>query len=246
MKNTKKYAALLLAALLLPVMLTGCSGSGSNTGVWIAVIVMVFIAVFSATSGIVYLVLQKVLPPEKPAARTRRPRAYSSDDFDSTTTVHGMDRARPVYTANNTAPRTTPTSNGVWVCPRDKSRNTGPYCTVCGGNRPAAPRPAARPAGEGTASQRPARPQATPTVNQQTVRPYSAPDMANQQRGSQQPAAPVYRNPAPQEEVREYRGAFARPAQSEPSALDTDFDSEVDSELLEAIFREAAQGSDEE
>lgn len=34
--------------------------------------------------------------------------------------------------------------------------------------------------------------------------------------------------------------------ESQPSSLNVEFDSGVDSEFLEAIFREAAQGNDEE
>lgn len=248
MKKIKKYAALLLTALLLTATLTGCAASGSNAGVWIAVIVMVFIAVFAATSGIVYLVLQKILPPEKPAARPRRVREYA--DFDETPRSY----AAPV-----------PRSDGkpAWVCPRDKSRNTGPYCTVCGCKRPVPPRPASQP--ESSAQQRPARAQSTPAASQQAPRRPASPAYEAEQSGfarqqfqkPQQPQAPVQRAPAPQpEEVPEYRGAFARPAKSEPpmpdvtesqpSSLDVVFDSGVDSEFLEAIFREAAQGNDEE
>lgn len=266
MKRITKYAAMLLTALFLTATLTGCSASGSNAGVWIAVIVMVFIAVFAATSGVVYLVLQKILPPEKPAARTHRAREYVSDIFDEDTVC------RPVNPA-----RSATGSGSVWVCPRDKSRNTGPYCAVCGGKRPVPPRPAVRPGEDGSAPQRPIRaPQGASGVNQQPPRttgsPYGAeqPGYADQQfRKPQQPPAPVRRSPdpAPQEEVQEYRGAFARPAKSEPpaqdaavrsepspldearskpSALDAELNFDVDSELLEAIFREAAQGNDEE
>lgn len=256
MKKIKKYAALLLTALLLTATLTGCAASGSNAGVWIAVIVMVFIAVFAATSGIVYLVLQKILPPEKPAARPRRVREYA--DFDETPRSYA-------------APQAVPRADGksVWVCPRDKSRNTGPYCTVCGCKRPVPPRPASQ--SEGVGQQRPARAQSAPAASQQAPRrpasPYEAEQsgFARQQfQKPQQPQAPVQRNPAPvqrapapqPEEVPEYRGAFARPAksvpptpdvtESQPSSLDVEFDSGVDSEFLEAIFREAAQGNDEE
>lgn len=242
MKKSTKYAALFPAALLLSTLLTGCSGGGANAGVWIAVIVMVFIAVFSATSGIVYLVLQKVLPPEKPAARTRRPREYDYDDQEA-------GQYRPARPASAARPGNQAAASGVWVCPRDKSRNTGPYCSVCGGSRPAAPRPAPRPVAEAPAAQRPARPQSTPDAGQQAPSPRPNPyetEAAYQQPKPQQPA---YRSPAPAQqpaEKPEYRGAFVRQPQSEPSALDTDFDSDIDSELLEAIFREAAQDDGEQ
>ena len=142
------------------------SSSGSNTGVWIAVTVMVFIAVFSATSGVVYLVLQKLLPPEKAAPKSRRSQDYDYDDFQSPKPVAprptGSPQARPV----NSAPRSS-AENGMWICPRDKSRNSGPYCTVCGSNRPTAPRPvrtnpaAQRPQGAGSQTGRSDRAQAS-------------------------------------------------------------------------------------
>lgn len=279
MKKTSKYAALSLAALLLSTMLTGCSGSGSNAGVWIAVIVLVFVAVFSATSGIVYLVLQKVLPPEKPAAQRRQPRHYNYDDREDGRyqSVRRTNNTRPVSNphpgnnprpVNNTAPQAG--ADGVWICPRDKSRNTGPFCTVCGGNRPAAPRPAARPTPEN--AQRPARPQTMadrpqnvpaaqqPQRPQQTQRTQTnAYETAPTDYGYREPAyQPASRSASPVQQTAErpaerpeYRGAFMRqpqsppPAQSAPSVLDTDFDSGVDSEFLESLFREVAQGNDE-
>ena len=235
------------------------SSSKSNTGVWIAVTVMVFIAVFSATSGVVYLVLQKVLPQEQPVSR--RPRAREEDyDYEE----FQAPRPTPPRPTGSAAPR--PSANsGVWICPRDRSRNTGPYCSVCGANRPTAPqRPQNSQQG---VRQNPARPQgpgsfvrpqqSNPPVQQPTpARPQQAPARPQQAAPvrPQQPAAPVYRStpqqpaqpadwqmipemeqtPAPE---KEYRGRFARretPEQPE----------EVDSELLAAIFREAAEGSD--
>lgn len=297
MKKTKKIAALLLAVLLLASLLAGCgskqcvwcgktirgsghntdagyvcddcygslsgvssaaSGSSSNTGVWIAVIVMVFIAVFSATSGVVYLVLQRVLPPEKPRSRVVRTPDYDYDDFEPA----APSNPRPVSTP---APRT---SGGMWVCARDGSRNTGPYCTVCGAKRPAAPRPS----GEAPASQRgpvasqqarpqTSRPQSAPGANQQATRPrtsYETEETAGFPRQAspvqqRQPAAPAFRNPEPaqptsapiqsapatQASEKPYRPRFARqetPVEEEP---------EYDSEILAAIFREAAKDPEE-
>lgn len=231
MKKTYRNAALLLAALLQTMLLTGCSGS--NTGVWIAVIVMVFIAVFSATSGVVYLVLQKLLPSEKPAPRTRRTREVEYE-------TPSRPQYPPSRPANRTGSQPASGTNGVWICPRDKSRNTGPYCTVCGSNRPMAPRSASRPAGQNAAAQRPVKTQSPPV--QQSASYDTKPAGFTRQEPQN-----TYRAPAPAHQPvqkPEYRGAFVRQPQSEPSVLDTDFDSDVDSELLEAIFREAAQGSD--
>ena len=296
MKKTKKIAALLLALLLLASLLAGCgskqcvwcgktirgsghntdagyvcddcysslsgvssaaSGSSSNTGVWIAVIVMVFIAVFSATSGVVYLVLQRVLPPEKHHSRVVRTPDYDYDDFEPAVPSN----PRPVSTP---APRTT---GGMWVCARDGSRNTGPYCTVCGAKRPAAPRPS----GETPASQRgpvagQARPQAprsqsAPGANHQAPRPrtsYDTEETAGYPRQTppvqqRQPAAPAFRNPEPVQPQRApiqsvptapasekpYRPRFAR--QETPVEEETEYDSEI----LAAIFREAAKDPEE-
>lgn len=296
MKKTKKIAALLLAVLLLASLLAGCgskqcvwcgktirgsghntdagyvcddcysslsgvssatSGSSSNTGVWIAVIVMVFIAVFSATSGVVYLVLQRVLPPEKPRSRVVRTPDYDYDDFEPA----APSNPRPVSTS---APRN---AGGMWVCARDGSRNTGPYCTVCGAKRPAAPRPS----GETPASQRgpvasqqarpqSSRPQSDPGANQQAPRPrtsYDTEETAGYPRQTppvqQQPAAPTFRNPKPAQpqsapiqsapaapaSEKPYRPRFAR---QEPSVEE---EPEYDSEILAAIFREAAKDPEE-
>ena len=230
MNSIRKYAALAQTALL-AMLLTGCSGSGSNAGVWIAVIVMVFIAVFSATSGIVYLVLQRVLPPEKPKRTTRRAQNYDYDDREP-------ERYQPARSPRtNAAPQGAPAANGVWICPRDRSRNTGPYCAVCGGNRPVAPRPSANQA---------QRPEQSAPVRPQPNRAQNV--EFDDQKPVRQPAPPAYTPPVVQpEEKPEYRGAFARPAGQEPEPLDFDFDADsgVDSELLEAIFRQAAEGEDE-
>ena len=229
------------------------SGSSSNTGVWIAVIVMVFIAVFSATSGIVYLVLQRVLPPEKPSSRTIRTPDYDDEDFEAITPP----APRPVSTP---APRTT---GGMWVCTRDGNRNSGPYCAVCGAKRPAAPRPSGtnpapqRPAAAGQANRQaqPARPQSQQAARGryagETEETLTNPRQAApvQQRQSRTPApwdvqpaqpqsAPRQSAPAAQTEEKPYRPRFARrePVTEEP---------EVDSELLAAIFREAAKDPEE-
>lgn len=271
MRKVRKIFALLLTLALLMALLAGCgsktcvwcgksfSGSGhntdagiicdacystlsgaaasgrgsSNTGVWIAVIIMVFIAVFSATSGIVYLVLQKLLPPQQPAPRSRRVET-DDDDFEA---------PRP---AAPVAPRA---DSGVWICPRDKSRNTGPYCAVCGGYRPTAPRQnpqgthpnmsaqgqnPARPAGTGAYGSRPQQPAAQPR-QQPPVSDYRRPEP--QTRQPVQPEPRQYQ-PAVEEPQKEYKGRFAR-REPEPE------EAEVDSELLAAIFREAAKDPEE-
>ena len=277
MRKVTKISALLLTLALLTALLAGCGSktcvwcgksfsgsghntdagiicdacystlsgaaasgqSGSNTGVWIAVIIMVFIAVFSATSGIVYLVLQKLLPPEKPAPR-RRPVETNDDDFEA---------PRPAV-SRPAAPVTPRAEGGVWICPRDKSRNTGPYCAVCGGYRPTAPRQnpqgtrpnmsaqgqnPARPSGTGAYGGRPQQPAAQPR-QQMPVSDYRMPE--SQTRQPVQPETRQYQ-PAAQEPQKEYKGRFARrePEPEEP---------EVDSELLAAIFREAAKDPEED
>ena len=220
-------------------------------------VVVVFIAVFSATSGVVYLVLQRVLPPEKPRSRVVRTPDYDYDDFEPA----APSNPRSVSTS---APRN---AGGMWVCARDGSRNTGPYCTVCGAKRPAAPRPS----GETPASQRgpvasqqarpqSSRPQSDPGANQQAPRPrtsYDTEETAGYLRQTppvqQQPAAPAFRNPKPAQpqsapiqsapaapaSEKPYRPRFAR---QEPSVEE---EPEYDSEILAAIFREAAKDPEE-
>ena len=255
MRKMKKLSALLLVLLLLAAVLAGCgskkcvwcgksfsgaghdtgsgyvcddcyyslsggsaSSSGSNTGVWIAVTVMVFIAVFSATSGIVYLVLQKLLPPEKPAPRRRV--ETDEDDFE---------------TPRSAAPAAPRAEGGVWICPRDKSRNTGPYCAVCGGYRPTAPRqtPQGTRLNVSAQGQNPTRPSGTygARPQQPTAQPRQQMPVSDYRRP--EPQARQHQ-PAAEEPQKEYKGRFAR---REPEPEET----EVDSELLAAIFREAAK-----
>lgn len=233
MKNQGKKFAFLAALLSLSILLTGC-GAGSNTGVWIAIIVMVFIAVFAATSGVVYLVLQKVLPPEEEQPHAARPAQHRSEEIDD---VGRRPLLRP------TAQTAVQNRGGEWICPRDHSRNTGPYCIACGASRPqkqAAARPAQ--ASRTVRSEEEARyaPQSrqsyAPTGTTQTRTQPAAPAGTTQTRT--QPAAPQ------QEQV--YTGKFARkepqPVQEESIAGE----SEYDAELLAAIFREAEQGDSEE
>lgn len=262
MKKMKRTIALLLAMLVLAALLGGCSskqcawcgksirGSGndtgagyvcddcysslsagaapvktsSNTGVWIAIVVMVFIAVFSATSGVVYLVLQKKLAP--PVRRI--PRAVEPEYDD-------IAMERPRLAPRPAAPRT---PAGGWICPRDRTRNTGPYCTTCGADRPTAPvqnLPRQRPA------QSPSRPAADTYAAEavQRANRQAAPAQRPAPRVPQEPAPqqrPPVRPAPPEEPVKKpYTPRFAAPqkrVEQEP---------ETESEILAAIFREVAK-----
>lgn len=244
MRNTKKIISL-LAMLLLAVGLTGCGSSSSgNTGIWIAVTVMVFIAVFSATSGVVYLVLQKLLPPEKPKGKIRRAEEYDYDDLEPeksapprpSISAQRRPAANPQPHQATQAPGNS-RSGDIWICPRDRNRNTGPYCAVCGGKRPEAPKANPVP-------QRPQNAPSRPVPRQQTnTRQPGAfaaraqqpePDQTYQQMSAQ----PLQTTQQPE---REYRGKFAR---RESVQLPVE-EPEVDSELLAAIFREAAENPEE-
>lgn len=179
----------------------------TNTGVWIAITVMVFVAVFAATSGVVYLVLQKLLPPDAAPGRPAR-RMPRKDDYDDIPVRRSAPRpaapaqrpASPNRAAAPSRPAAAPNRpaaprayTGEWVCPRDRSRNSGPYCTLCGAPRPQAPRPAApRPAANGGA-QRPAQPAARP------VQPAPQPVQRQPQAQSFQPAPKAAPSPAWQE-----------------------------------------------
>lgn len=236
MRNFKKMISLLML-LLLTVSLTACGSSASsgNTGIWIAVTVMVFIAVFSATSGVVYLVLQKLLPPEKPRTRSRRTEDYDYDDLQPVKSAPPRPAPNP-QTRPAPNPQARPAVNpggntgsgDVWLCPRDGSRNFGPYCTVCGTNRPAAARTAPAARGQNVQS----RPVSGGGSEIRQPRAFA--------QGAQEPSyqPPVSRQPAPE---KEYRGKFAR---KEPVAVPVE-EPEVDSELLAAIFREAAENPEE-
>ena len=261
----------------------------TNTGVWIAITVMVFVAVFAATSGVVYLVLQKLLPPDTAAPSPSRRRVPQEEEYDDVLrpalpvqrpaahTQRPTASSRPTAPNRPTAPANRPAAQrgytGEWVCPRDHSRNSGPYCTLCGAPRPQAPRPAsaARPVTNDSA-QRPARPATQP--------PQPAPQPAPRQTYAESfqsapksAPAPDWQEPdildaylrepddyAPQtaapaaEPTPAYSGKFARkPQNQEPPAPPQDdqqqeapaAEPEYDAELLAAIFRQAEQGTDE-
>lgn len=209
----------------------GTVSSGSNTGVWIAITVMVFVAVFAATSGVVYLVLQKVLPEEKKASRTARRQEASP-------VYHAPQRpvSQPSHQTGYQATRQPQRNAGYgqeWICARDHSRNFGPYCTLCGASRPQQPRPTA---------QQPQRPR---QVSQNGNTYYSA---APRQQAQQQPVQSRYVPEEPAVEATPtYSGKFARKPQpeAEPVQVPLTDDAEIDAELLAAIFREAERGTEE-
>ncbi len=223
---------------------TGVSAAsaGSNTGVWIAITVMVFVAVFAATSGVVYLVLQRVLPEEKPAPRaTQRQETapvYRAPQRPASATAN----QRPVTQPTRQPQRTAYTQE--WVCARDHSRNFGPYCTLCGAPRPQQSRPAAQ------QSQQPQQTRQVRPTGQSGNAYYAAAQrqqpQPTQQQPTQQPVQPRY---VPEEPVAEavptYSGKFARKPQPEAEPASLADDAEFDAELLAAIFREAEQGDQE-
>ena len=253
----------------------------TNTGVWIAITVMVFVAVFAATSGVVYLVLQKLLPPDAAPGRPAR-RMPRKDDYDDIPVRRSAPRpaapaqrpASPNRAAAPSRPAAAPSRQaapraytGEWVCPRDRSRNSGPYCTLCGAPRPQAPRPAApRPAANGGAQHpaqsaaRPVQPAPQPVQRQPQAQsfqpaPKAAPTPAWQEPDLldaylTEPTEPTFTEaaplaePAPAEAAPAYSGKFARKPQNaeQPPAPQ---DVRYDAELLAAIFRQAEQGTDE-
>lgn len=248
----------------------GTTTRRTSTGVWIAITVMVFVAVFAATSGVVYLVLQKLLPPEdsKPhTARRSMPREEVYDDISARRPIprpaapaqsHPPVQNRPAASPSRPAVPHSPT--GEWVCPRDRSRNSGPYCTVCGVPRPQAPRPAApRPAAGTAPVQRPAqpvqqRPSAQPAPKTAPADAWQTPSMYDAY--GTEPAAYSPRAAAPATDpAPAYTGKFAKKTQSddltspsvsfqqeEPTAAEPEYDAD----LLAAIFREAEQGTDQD
>lgn len=250
----------------------GASSGRSNTGVWIAITVMVFVAVFAATSGVVYLVLQKVLPPEdgKPhTARRSMPREEVYDDISARRPIPrpaAPAQNRPAAVPGRPAVPYSPT--GEWVCPRDRNRNSGPFCTVCGSPRPQAPKPAApRPAAGTATMQRPAqpvqqrpvqpvqqRPSAQPAPKADPADAWQMPSMYDAYGAEQTAYSP--RSTAPDAEpAPAYTGKFARKTQQsddltppvssrqeEPTAAEPEYDAD----LLAAIFREAERGTDQD
>lgn len=247
----------------------------TGTGVWIAITVMVFVAVFAATSGVVYLVLQRVLPQEEEAPVRPAPAEYPRRAPQSAAQRPAAPRpaARPV--ANVPRPAAQPTAQrpaapaaprpaasaarpaspraytGEWVCPRDHSRNGGPYCTLCGCPRPQAPKPAANRQPEIQQPVRPVQPvhpvQPAAQPSQPVRSAYTRPEEEDfsayfQDQAASQPAPVI---PEEQEAAPAYTGKFARKQEAPPATPEPQPEADYDAELLAAIFREAEQGPDD-
>lgn len=243
----------------------GASSGRGNTGVWIAITVMVFVAVFAATSGVVYLVLQKLLPPEDSKPHTARrsvPREEVYDDISARRPIPRPDAsAQNCPTASLSRPAVPHSPTGEWVCPRDHARNSGPYCTVCGAPRPQASKPAAPRPVAGTATmQRPAqpvqqRPGAQPAPKAVPTDAWQMPSVYDAY--GAEPTAYTPRSTAPAAEAAPaYTGKFARKTQQSddltppPASFrqeeSTEAEPEYDADLLAAIFREAERGTDQD
>lgn len=209
--NLKRLTALVLTVLLVALMLAGCSskqcvscgksfrsggyktGMGyvcddcyqlsgavigstprsTSSGVWVAIVVMVFVVVLAATSGVVYIVLRQKLEQEKPVSRRTPPQPP-------------VRRSEPPRAAPRQSPPAPAQQGGFWICPNDRSRNTGRFCVACGAPRPTVtpPRASGTPASPRTNPARPANPAARPQPNSPV---HSRPQAA--------PAAPRYREP---------------------------------------------------
>ncbi len=210
--NMKRFTALVLTVFMLTLTLTGCSSKqcvscgrsfrsggyktglgyvcdacyqsagavmgstprGTSSGVWVAIVVMVFVVVLAATSGVVYIILRQKLAQKKPAPRRSQPQPP-------------VRRSEPPRPAPRQSPPAPAQQGSFWICPNDRSRNTGRFCVACGAPRPAVtpPRPAGTPASPRTNPARPANSAARPQPDSPA---YNRPQTA--------PAAPKYREPA--------------------------------------------------
>ena len=232
----------------------GTVSARSNTGVWIAITVMVFVAVFAATSGVVYLVLQKLLPPEEPKShgprnggagqrpQAPRPAAKPYAAPRPQQRPAPMEEDEDAYTAPR--PQRPRPYGGEWVCPRDHSRNSGPYCALCGAPRPQPPKAgsagAQRPA-QPVRPQQPQSPAAYPQA-QRPVPPAPQPTAATPRQHQQFDFDAAEQNTVSQPEpTPAYTGKFAKKASPAPAEQPAQ-EPEYDAELLAAIFREAEQG----
>lgn len=159
----------------------GSAHRNTSSGVWVAIVVMVFVVVLSATSGVVYIVLRQKLEQRKPVPRRSQLQPP----------VRRTEPPRPTPRQSPPVPRQSPPApaqqGSSWICSNDRSRNTGRFCVACGAPRPAVtpPRAAGTPASPRTNPARPANPAARP---QPASPAYNRPQAA--------PAAPKYREPA--------------------------------------------------
>jgi len=155
----------------------GSASRGTSSGVWVAIVVMVFVVVLAATSGVVYIVLRQKLEQQKPMPRRGK----------SQPPVRRSEPPRAAPRQSPPAPRqSSPASaqqGSFWICPNDRSRNTGRFCVVCGAPRPAVT-PPKTPASPRTNPARPASPTPRPQPNSPA---YNRPQAA--------PAAPKNREP---------------------------------------------------
>lgn len=168
-------------------------------------------------------------------------------------------------------PQNPRTYTGEWICARDHSHNSGPYCTLCGAPRP---RTAAS-AAANTAQHRPLQQQYAQQPAQRPVQQYAQQSAQRpvqqyaQQPVQQRPAERQYAQqpeqtyapnqpydfdfasrpvsqPVSQEPESTYTGKFAKKTSQPPEFDQMDSaDAEYDADLLEAILREAEQGDGE-
>lgn len=210
--NMKRLTAFVLTVLLVALMLAGCSSKqcvscgksfrsggyktgmgyvcddcyqlsgavmgsaprGTSSGVWVAIVVMVFVVVLAATSGVVYIILRQRLEQKKPAPRRSQPQPP-------------VRRSQPPKAVPRQSAPPSAQQGSFWICPNDRSRNTGRFCVVCG-----APRPAVTPP---RAASTPASPRANPTgPADPAARPQPVSPAYNRSQAA--PAAPRYREPA--------------------------------------------------
>lgn len=160
----------------------GSTQRSTSSGVWVAIVVMVFVVVLAATSGVVYIVLRQKLEQEKPAPRRSQPRPPVRRSQPQPPDR----RSEPPRAAPRQSPSAPAQQGSFWVCPNDRSRNTGRFCVACGAPRPAVtpPRNVGNPASSRTNPTRPANPAARPQPSSPV---YNRPQAA--------PAAPKYREP---------------------------------------------------
>ncbi len=161
----------------------GSAQRNTSSGVWVAIVVMVFVVVLAATSGVVYIVLRQKLEQKRPAPRRSQPQPTVRRSQPQPP----VRRSEPLRPAPRQSPPAPAQQGSFWVCPNDRSRNTGRFCVACGAPRPTVtpPRAAGTPASPRTNPARTANPAARPQPDSPA---YNRPQTA--------PAAPKYREPA--------------------------------------------------